>query len=94
MASRAVRYAIATARRSGFSASVKVGGRRRARSLYLSGGERLGIYRAWRFTPGFHLSKNLAHISINSRDGYIEVVRDLPGRKTHKEKLKDLLLTG
>jgi hypothetical protein len=32
--------------------------------------------------------------SLNSRDGYIEVARDLPGRQTRKKKPKDLFLTG
>jgi hypothetical protein len=59
-----------------------------------SGDERLGLYRAWRVTPGFHRAKNLPQNSLNSRDGYIEVARDLPGRQTRKKKPKDLFLTG
>jgi hypothetical protein len=59
-----------------------------------SGDERLGLYRAWRFTPGFHRAKNLPQNSLNSPDGHIQIARDLPGRKTRKEKPKDLFLTG
>jgi hypothetical protein len=48
----------------------------------------------WCFAPGFHRAKNFSQNGLNARDGYLQVARDFLGRKTDKEKLKDLLLAG